>query len=112
MKKFQEAVKSALDYVAQIGGVPADQQLYEEFDSDLRGKLGLTQDSFLIELIQYVAGEISRSHEELSIEDAQSILDDFLKTDNQASNQAKTFPTYQPNAYERVGYVGEKKDLK
>jgi len=31
---------------------------------------------------------------------------------NQDSNQAKTFPTYQPNAYERVGYVGEKKSLK
>jgi len=112
MNKFEEAVKDALDYVIQIGGVPTDQQLYEEFDSDLRGKLGLTQDSFLVELIQFTYDEISRSYEELSIEDAQSILDDFLKADNQDSNQAKTFPTYQPNAYERVGYVGEKKDLK
>jgi len=33
-----------------------------------------------------------------------------IRADNQDSNQAKTFPTYQPNAFERVGYVGEKKD--
>jgi len=78
-------------------------------DNSTMEKIHRFRSNELVELIQYVAGEISRSHEELSIEDAQSILDDFLKTDNQASNQAKTFPTYQPNAYERVGYVGVKK---
>jgi hypothetical protein len=108
MDKFEKAVKDSMDYVTQIGGVATDQQLYEEFDSDLRGSLGMTQDNWLIELIQYVYDEVTRSNKELSMEDAQSILDDFLKADN----QAKTFPTYQPNACERVGYVGEKKKLK